>query len=52
MEAAIRGAGLPCNQPVHMDDTAMLDAALPALHAEISGNRRPDSIIMENLVEK
>jgi AraC family transcriptional regulator of arabinose operon len=50
LSAAVRGAGLPLNRPIHMDDTSIVDELLPALHAELAANRQPDKVILENLV--
>ncbi len=51
VESAVASAELPLNRPIQLGDTVIADAALGALHEEISGNRRPDRVITQNLVQ-
>lgn len=51
IEAAVRASGVPLNRPMALADTTIADEALVPLYAELSGNRQPDRIICENLVE-
>jgi AraC family transcriptional regulator of arabinose operon len=51
IDALVRALRLPLNTPIHMDDSAIAEEILPALHAELVGSARPDAAILENLVE-
>lgn len=51
IDALIRASRVPLNAPIHMDDSAIAEEVLPALHAELTGNARPDAAILERLVE-
>jgi AraC family transcriptional regulator of arabinose operon len=51
IEAAVHASGVPLDRPIALADTSIIDAALVPLYAELSGNRQPDRIITENLVQ-
>jgi AraC family transcriptional regulator of arabinose operon len=51
IDAVVRASGVPLNRPFHLPDTSIIDEILPAIHAELIGHRRPDPVILENLVE-
>ncbi len=46
----IGASALPCNTPLPGIDPAMLEAAIEAIHREITGNARPDEVIIANLL--
>ncbi len=51
IEAVIRASRIPLNRPFGIGNAAIVDEILPAIHAELTGNRRPDPVILEDLVE-
>ncbi|MHC4914218.1 MAG: helix-turn-helix domain-containing protein [Planctomycetota bacterium] len=51
IDAVMRASGVPINRPFRLPGTSIVDEILPAIHAELTGNRRPDPVILENLVE-
>jgi AraC-like DNA-binding protein len=51
IDAVFRASGIPLNRPFEIGNTAIVDEILPAIRAELTGNRRPDPVILEDLVE-
>jgi len=51
VESAVSSSELPLNRPIPLGDAALAETSLWSLHDEISGNRRPDRVIVENLVQ-
>jgi AraC family transcriptional regulator, arabinose operon regulatory protein len=51
IDAVFRASRIPLNRPVSVGNAGILGNALAELHAELVENRRPDRIILEDIVE-
>jgi AraC family transcriptional regulator of arabinose operon len=46
----LRASGLPCNIPLNGIDPMLLEAGIEGIHREITGNVRPDEVVVANLL--